>query len=467
MAAKCTTWIRDSHGLFDYESRSVVKNSIKLDSAALLTRVGNDVKIASETSEPQSVENTKLLLKIEYCEGEGYAGVYSLCPVEICQKTPLQEALEQESIWLVGRGLKSQSGIKGYHLAEGDILKLGRVKYRVIELNSEKNYKPEEVNLAELIKGLDSIDSPVEEGLSSKFSCRICLSELYTAENPLISPCNCDGTVKYLHVRCLQHWLKSKLVSKATENSISITWKALCCELCKKSFPSKLVSGGKCIDLVDIPKPRANYIILEALSSERNKNKGIHVLSLASKSLIKIGRGHESDMRISDISVSRLHAVVKLVNGHFFLEDQNSKFGTLIEIKRPIVIDNNTLSIQAGRSYIMLNVKKPFSFFPACFKLNSPTNQLNLEKPRVGDMSILPYNCGLPLSVDGPSIFNRPIHKRTKYANLLGQVLHSSNSSNEDEEDASDDKIEVPNIFIGHAVSGDILRETGAYPHNI
>jgi hypothetical protein len=82
-------------------------------------------------------------------------------------------------------------------------------------------------------------------------------------------------------------------------------------------------------------------------------------------------------------------------------------------------------------------------------------------------MSILPYNCGLPLSVDGPSIFNRPIHKRTKYANLLGQVLHSSNSSNEDEEDASDDKIEVPNIFIGHAVSGDILRETGAYPHNI
>jgi E3 ubiquitin-protein ligase DOA10 len=36
--------------------------------------------------------------------------------------------------------------------------------------------------------------------------CRICLSENWTKENPLISPCNCNGTMKYIHLKCLSEW---------------------------------------------------------------------------------------------------------------------------------------------------------------------------------------------------------------------------------------------------------------------
>ena len=37
--------------------------------------------------------------------------------------------------------------------------------------------------------------------------CRICLNEgLLTCENPLISPCRCDGSMKYIHAKCLEIW---------------------------------------------------------------------------------------------------------------------------------------------------------------------------------------------------------------------------------------------------------------------
>ena len=36
--------------------------------------------------------------------------------------------------------------------------------------------------------------------------CRICFMTENTQNNPLISPCDCRGTLKYVHQNCLQHW---------------------------------------------------------------------------------------------------------------------------------------------------------------------------------------------------------------------------------------------------------------------
>ena len=57
----------------------------------------------------------------------------------------------------------------------------------------------------------------------------------------------------------------------------------------------------------------------------------------------KLGRGHESDVRVSDISVSRCHAILKYdENDHAFsLEDNLSKFGTLVLAKSPIELETN------------------------------------------------------------------------------------------------------------------------------
>lgn len=62
----------------------------------------------------------------------------------------------------------------------------------------------------------------------------------------------------------------------------------------------------------------------------------MHVISLnAEKNSIKLGRGHDSDVRISDISVSRCHAIIKQKSNGFYVEDNMSKFGTLVWIKNP------------------------------------------------------------------------------------------------------------------------------------
>lgn len=51
--------------------------------------------------------------------------------------------------------------------------------------------------------------------------CRICHCEA-DAENPLLSPCYCSGSLKYVHQACLRQWL-------AASDTRS-------CELCKFNF---------------------------------------------------------------------------------------------------------------------------------------------------------------------------------------------------------------------------------------
>ena len=69
---------------------------------------------------------------------------------------------------------------------------------------------------------------------------------------------------------------------------------------------------------------------------------------------MKKGRGHQCDLRISDISVSRFHSFIKYDKGLFSIFDNNSKFGTLILIQKPVQIKAEKLAIQVGRTVISL-----------------------------------------------------------------------------------------------------------------
>jgi len=43
-------------------------------------------------------------------------------------------------------------------------------------------------------------------GKESGRACRICLDESETEENPFITPCKCAGSMKFIHLICLQEW---------------------------------------------------------------------------------------------------------------------------------------------------------------------------------------------------------------------------------------------------------------------
>lgn len=87
-----------------------------------------------------------------------------------------------------------------------------------------------------------------------------------------------------------------------------------------------------------VEKPEKNYIIIESLSSQQDGDndfwKCVHVIDFNNTDKIKLGRGHDTDVRIHDISVSRLHAYIKRDpdSGFVFIEDNGSKFGTLVQI---------------------------------------------------------------------------------------------------------------------------------------
>ena len=94
-------------------------------------------------------------------------------------------------------------------------------------------------------------------------------------------------------------------------------------------------SKDRIYNLVKYDKPEGDYMVLESLSQEKNTSRIIHIIRpTANKNEFKLGRGHESDLRINDISVSRCHAKIKLVRGKFMLEDNTSKFGTLVLVKQ-------------------------------------------------------------------------------------------------------------------------------------
>ena len=112
--------------------------------------------------------------------------------------------------------------------------------------------------------------------------------------------------------------------------------------------------------------------------------KSIHVIKLTGEN-ITIGRGHESDVRINDISVSRSHACLKydIQSGRLLLRDLKSKFGTLVLIKKPLVINNNKICLQIGRTYAEASLIdiKDYEKLKKLKKINGKEfNKVNLEK---------------------------------------------------------------------------------------
>ena len=63
--------------------------------------------------------------------------------------------------------------------------------------------KKEEINVDNIIDG----------------QCRICLCEDEgLIDDPLVVPCKCSGSVKYIHFKCLEKWLQSKCIKKIKNN---------------------------------------------------------------------------------------------------------------------------------------------------------------------------------------------------------------------------------------------------------
>lgn len=382
MNIKITTWANASEDLFDFTSSNAARNLFKTSLPGTIISEDEKITFSSDNYEEKGRELCKISI---------HDGVYAVYPVNQLKNLSKTQC---NRLWLV---INKIQPVNEYRICEGDIIRLGRIKIKVKEINLEGNSSPTR------IKSILSIDSMSEDDcIQSDFMCRICLSEYYTHENPLVSPCSCDGTMKHIHLHCLQRYISSKLVSKSTAHTVSISYKKVSCDLCKKKFPESILIEDIIMPTISIPRPQGKYLILESCGNSKN-SKDFHVVCFNSIGQVNIGRSNYCDIKINDICASRNHAVLKYSNGAITLKDNNSKFGSLVEIKRPLKIEKNKkLAVQTGKSMIVFNVKKPWSFFPSCFSTNGNAYDVFKANGQSSAMPLLPFNTGIPLSMEFP-----------------------------------------------------------------
>ena len=108
---------------------------------------------------------------------------------------------------------------------EGDVIKMGRVTIKVRELVLNQSEVKNQDRFVILDREERQLEDNEREGEEYTRACRVCFIEDDDENDPLISPCKCTGSVRYIHYDCLKKWLNSKIVSKHTTFSHSFILK--------------------------------------------------------------------------------------------------------------------------------------------------------------------------------------------------------------------------------------------------
>jgi hypothetical protein len=236
-------------------------------------------------------------------------------------------------------------------------------KNDVLSLNLKKNKSIE-------IKNIDEESNNNKNSEMPQKLCRICYQEEEKDDDPLIQPCLCSGSLKYIHLNCLKQWIGTRNCIKIENNEYCNIFliKEVDCELCKSKLPDYIRHKNKLYKIIEFHTNFKNYLSFENLTLDKQKNKFIYVINLNKDKKLKLGRGHESNILLSDISVSRVHCLLNVENDSIYLEDNNSKYGTLVLIQTQKInlAENIFLNLQIGRSFINCKVKKPFKLFGCC-----------------------------------------------------------------------------------------------------
>ena len=293
------------------------------------------------------------------------------------------------SAWFLLKQSKIENKTSKYKISEGDIIRIGRItsKIRSICFGSSSNTKYLETNnnLIEIQEPQKKLNHKSMNENSNKDDsklilkknthkvnklCKICYMEEDDEENPLVRPCTCSGSLKYIHLKCLKHWINTRSFDKVDSSGICNIYivNPAECEICKTKFPDFIRHNGKLYSLIDFQHEFKSYLALESLSVDKNKNKFLYVISLENNGKIRLGRGHDSDVLLSDVSVSRIHCLLSIENKNVFIEDNNSKFGTLILIQAPSIqmIENLPFYFQVGRTFFNCKYRKSSKLFQCC-----------------------------------------------------------------------------------------------------
>ena len=357
------TWKSDPYELIDYSSEQLFENKIETQEEGFIFRNFNSIEFSKKARVTNLSEklldisrrdnNVKLILN-DYKRDEN------------------ENIISPNSAWFLLRKSILDDRMNQYSLNEGDIIKIGRITIKIKSIRFNNNSEKSNLNTKNLkeIKVEKNIKE-INENHNNKV-CKICYLEEDSIDNPLVQPCTCSGSMKYIHLKCLKKWLNTSIFIKIKndENCNIYQCKPAECELCKTKFPDFIKHKGKFYEIFDFYNDFNNYIIIEILTLDKSKNKYMYIINLDSNNKIYIGRGHESNVVLNDISISRVHCFLT-INNHtkkIYLNDSNSKFGTLVLVqsKNIILSVDLKLHLQIGRSYLSFLMKGNTNYFGCC-----------------------------------------------------------------------------------------------------
>ncbi len=260
----------------------------------------------------------------------------------------LVERPQANPLWRVVRDLPASR----HALREGDVLRLGCRSFRVRQLAAPGPPREEE--------GRCLAAPHCQAG-----ACRICLQQGPSKEGPLVAPCGCRGSIRHMHLGCLRRWQRSAAMRGDAQPPT--------CELCKFRLPDTIDLGdGVPQHLLGPWQPP--FLVLEAQDGEAPGAR--HVLSLAGRDAVVLGRGGGCDVRVADHSVSKRHATVRFVAGEFIFEDQQSKFGSLVNTRSigEVLEPHAPFVVQAGPTLLTLTLQPSLDLVASDVPMAAPAS---------------------------------------------------------------------------------------------
>lgn len=337
--------------------------------------------------------------------------------------------------------------INEYRMKQGDVIRLGYFKFKIIELNaipfkainsitnelksSASNLNNSNANLlifnettnnflclpkhlvklntninnnGNSVRGSVSTNSlnPLGNYYGQHHICRICKESSFTS--PLINPCNCEGSLKYVHLECLKKYAQTMVECIKSDKVTIINCPSIICLYCKGPLPFKVKIGNQIISVIDFVRPDGNYLVLERYynddfeeditpgtmsgASIRGNVNNKYVLSLyiirVKEEEFKIGK-EKCDLTLNEPLIEDNHASITYFQGAYYLKDlTKSQFSnTYVLLQDDIMLIPNMplafISSEIGEYIFKFEMKMNFCKKLLCYK-NKIFQRLNYHK---------------------------------------------------------------------------------------
>ena len=378
----CVTWGKDAHALFDYESEEIVKNIFTLGRGG---KIFLDNEKGTTTYEPDNQEDGFFLTGGHSSSSEGclinFFNEYG-SHTRVTKKIKDEYEFNKENITEVQSMIyyviaqKELKGIKREYKSEYnykpeiyDIIRFGRVQFIVRSMKDKSYSNDGESNDIKSIF-LPNDNSNLKQTLNNKvLICELCeKKETDNINNPIIKICPCKKC-PLLHINCFknEYLKKDKMFYYSNKDYMNGSLKIVSlinflCPLCNEPYNPIIKINSRFYNILPYSFDKNIFhIVLESINFVKDGVYCIMVIIFTfpnKKEEFFLGRGHEATFKISDISISRVHAKIYLKDENIVIDDLGSKFGTLLLARNSIDVGEmieKKMKIQIGRNVIWLD----------------------------------------------------------------------------------------------------------------